>query len=101
MKKLAMTMIVTAALGLTAWQIGRAHESLASFQIIVERTDTSVNLQCARGCAWTTASYSCNQRRFVWPAEPVVILKGEAITGSSKACRFQVDERGVAGHEKP
>ena len=81
MNKLALTIISAAALVLTVWQVGRAHESFASFQIIVQTTEKGVILQCAKGCAWKTATYSCNARSR--PNDPIPIIDGVPVTGDS------------------
>ena len=92
MKTLALTMLATAGLALTAWQVGRAHETLAPFQITAERTANGVDLQCSKGCAWTKASWSCRPHG----GAPVLIAQGDTIN-APPACRFQIDERGVGG----
>jgi hypothetical protein len=95
MNKLALTIIATAALVLTAWQVARAHDSFASFQITVQTTEKGVSLQCAKGCAWKTATYSCNAVPSR-PNEPIPIIDGVPVTGDSlPGCRFEVNERGV------
>jgi hypothetical protein len=94
MKKLALTALFTAALALSPWQVAHAQGSLASFQIILEKTDRGVDLQCAKGCAWKTATYSCST-----PSrsnEPIVVLDGVPVESDSlSGCRFEINERGV------
>jgi hypothetical protein len=72
MRNIALTFVITAALAATGWQAGRAHASLAEFQILVERTAKGVNLKCTKGCALEDghvfarrfAKLSCSRRAF-------------------------------------
>jgi hypothetical protein len=94
MKKLALTILSTAALALSPWRVAHAQGSLAPFQIILEKTDKGVDLQCAKGCAWKTATYACST-----PSrsnEPVVVLNGIPVESDNLAgCRFEINERSV------
>jgi hypothetical protein len=94
MKKLTLTVLSTAALALSPWRVAHAQGSFAPFQIIVEKTDKGIELQCAMGCAWKTATYSCST-----PSrsnEPVIVLNGVPVESDRvSGCRFAINERGV------
>jgi hypothetical protein len=95
MKKFALTTLSIAALALSPWRVAHAQGSLAPFQIILVKTDRGVDLQCARGCAWRTATYSCSTPSRA--NEPVIVFNGVPVEKDSlSGCRFEINERGVA-----
>ena len=96
MKNLATTIIVTAALAVTAWQVAKARESAAGFQIVVQQTDKGIALKCTQGCAWKTATWTCDAQRPLHNATAVVQKDSQkAYALRITDCRFGVDERGV------
>ncbi len=94
MRTLAMTTVVTAAFALTTWQLAKARESAAGFQIVVQKTDKGVALKCAQGCAWKTATWTCDR-----PSHNALGVvqndSGKIYVRGIADCRFGVNEQGV------
>src|SRR5437588_8170952 len=96
MRTLAMTTVVTAAFALTAWQVAKARESSTGFQIVVQKTEKGLALKCAQGCAWKTATWSCDAQRPLHNATAVVQNDSQKTYALRITdCRIGVNEQGV------
>lgn len=84
MRTLAMAILVTAVLALTAWQVAKARESSAGFR------------KCTQGCAWKTAAWTCDAQRPLHNATAVVQNDSQNTYALRITdCRFGVNEQGV------
>jgi hypothetical protein len=96
MRSLTLTILVTAVLALTAWQVAKARESSAGFRIVVQNTDNGIALKCTQGCAWKAATWTCDAQRPLHNATAVVQNDSQKTYALRITdCRFGVDERGV------
>jgi hypothetical protein len=76
MRAIAFWIIVASVAAFTYQRLAVAQSREADFSVIVKTTDQGVELTCRRGCAWTTLTFACEEKR---------------------ECEALVDARGVRG----
>lgn len=76
-KKFIVGLLITLATLFIAWEARSQSEAKpVPFSIVVTQTDKGLEMECQKGCAWKTLTYSC---------------------GGKVSCSATVDESGVSG----
>ena len=82
MKSLILVVVVTIAVAVAGWQVGRAQDKpaqgqIATFRIVVEPSAKGLKATCLNGCAWKELTFGCE-------------LPGQ------QSCKAEIDQAGVS-----
>ncbi len=76
-RKFIVGLLITLATPFVGWEAkSRSEAKPVPFSIVVTQTDNGLEMECQKGCAWKTLTYSC---------------------GGKIPCSARVDEGGVHG----